>query len=134
MRKGDTKIHLVAAGLILNKDKTKVLLIKRSDKFWGDKWSFPGGHIELHEHSTETIRRELKEELDLKIISTELLEVQEIVKNNFHLVSFIYIVIAEDYFKTGDKEFDDVEWINVSEIDNTPCQLSDKIREYLKSL
>ena len=38
------EIEVVAAGIILNEAKDKILLIKRSDSMWGDVWSIPGGH------------------------------------------------------------------------------------------
>jgi 8-oxo-dGTP diphosphatase len=56
--------------IILNKDKTKVLLIKRGSKAYHEIWGFVSGKVDWGEEIKETVIREVKEEtnLDVKII------------------------------------------------------------------
>lgn len=49
--------------LIVNGEE-KILFLKRSDKT-GNKWSFPGGGLEKGEETIESIKREIKEEINL---------------------------------------------------------------------
>ena len=52
------------------------VLIVRSVK-WNDKFTVPGGHVELGERAEDAIKREVKEETGLDIESVELLLVQQ---------------------------------------------------------
>jgi nucleoside triphosphatase len=61
-------------GLIVN-DKGKILLAK-SHK-WFDKYTLPGGHIEVGETMREAVVREVKEETGLDVEVEEFLLLQE---------------------------------------------------------
>lgn len=56
--------------IILNADKTKVLLIKRSSKAYHGMWGFPSGKMKWGEEVRETVVREVKEEtgLDIEVV------------------------------------------------------------------
>ena len=56
-------------------DKREVLLV-RSNK-WGDKYTVPGGHIELGERAEDAVVREVKEEAGLDCAALDLLVVQQ---------------------------------------------------------
>ena len=62
-------------GALVVNDKDEVLLV-RSEK-WGDKYTVPGGHIELGERAEDAIVREVKEETGLDSTAEELLIVQQ---------------------------------------------------------
>jgi len=62
-------------GALIVNDKGEILLV-RSYK-WGNKYTVPGGHIELGERSEAAIKREVKEEVGLDIEPVKLLLVQE---------------------------------------------------------
>ena len=55
---------------------TGEVLIVQSEK-WGDKYTVPGGHIELGERAEDAIVREVKEETGLDCVVEELLFVQQ---------------------------------------------------------
>ena len=64
------KIH-VAIGIIINSDR-QILVAKRpphADQ--GDLWEFPGGKVEADEDVYTALCRELKEELNLEVLSAE---------------------------------------------------------------
>ena len=70
-------------GALVVNERGEVLIV-RSHK-WGDKYTVPGGHIELGERAEDAIRREVKEETDLDAEPVELLIVQQaIYPKNFH--------------------------------------------------
>jgi nucleoside triphosphatase len=62
-------------GALVVEPSGKILLV-RSFK-WGDKYSVPGGHIELGERAEDAIKREVKEEVGLDVKVGELLIVQQ---------------------------------------------------------
>ena len=53
--------------IILNEDKTKVLLIKRGSKAYHGYWGFVSGCVDWGEEIKETVVREAKEETNLDI-------------------------------------------------------------------
>ena len=62
-------------GALIVNDRGEVLLV-RSEK-WGEKWTVPGGHIELGERAEDAIVREVKEETGLDSVAEELVIVQQ---------------------------------------------------------
>jgi nucleoside triphosphatase len=62
-------------GALVVNDKGEVLIVR--SKKWGDKYTVPGGHIELGERAEDAIRREVKEETGLESEPVELLIVQQ---------------------------------------------------------
>ena len=115
-------IYRVAA-LILNKDKTKVLLY-----FGGDKAEFymlPGGKVKGLELSEKAIKRELAEELGYKDIEVKFVSVnEEIVRSedfNAHQLTLIYEYIydkeiSNNVFKGMDSDYSNFEWIDIEKL------------------
>lgn len=70
------EILKVAAAIIRNNGK--VLITQRlKDSHMGLKWEFPGGKIENGEDAAACLRREIREELDLKIeVGAEIMVVE----------------------------------------------------------
>lgn len=62
-------------GALIVNDKGEILLVK-SHK-WGNKYTVPGGHIELGERSEAAVKREVREEVGLDVEPVRLLLVQE---------------------------------------------------------
>lgn len=62
-------------GALVVNDRREVLLV-RSNK-WGEKYTVPGGHIELGERAEDAIVREVKEETGLDSVAEDLLIVQQ---------------------------------------------------------
>ena len=78
------------------------VLIVRSSK-WNNKFTVPGGHIELGEPAEDAIKREVKEETGLDVELVELLLVQQAIypANYYKHEHFIFM----DYLcKTLDSE------------------------------
>ena len=100
--------------LILN-DKGEILLAKSVK--WKDKYTVPGGHIELGESIKEALKREIKEEVGLDITPVKFLILQEAVyPEEFHkpkhFVFIDYLCKAESSdVKLDNKEMQKYIWI-----------------------
>lgn len=66
--------------IILNPEG--LVLLCRSKK-WGDKYVFPGGHIELGEKMEDALRKEVMEETGQEIFDIELISLQEAVSATY---------------------------------------------------
>lgn len=117
-------ISVIAAALVTNLKKDSILLIRRKDLLWGSAWSIPGGHVETGEKIVEALYRELKEELNLKILSFYFLEYEELMPKKKHMISFNFVVIADNQFKIQEKEISDAKWIKINGINNINHKLS----------
>jgi nucleoside triphosphatase len=62
-------------GALVVNSNGKVLLVT-SNK-WGDRYTVPGGHIELGERAEDAIKREVREETGLDVEPVELLLIQQ---------------------------------------------------------
>jgi len=75
-------IHVVAA-IIKNKDK--ILATQRGYGDFKGFWEFPGGKMEVGESPQQALKREIKEELNVKIEVGELVDTVEYDYPQFHL-------------------------------------------------
>jgi len=64
------------AGMVYFVERNNQLLLVRHS--YQDKWALPGGWLERNESFEESARRELREELDIKIDDFEVLEVNKV--------------------------------------------------------
>ena len=84
--------------LILNSEG-KMLLVK-SHK-WGDLYTIAGGHVEVGETLVEALRREIKEEVGLRISEVRLLMTQEAIFSpefykRRHFIFFDFVCRCDD--------------------------------------
>jgi nucleoside triphosphatase len=100
--------------LIVNKEG-KILLVK-SHK-WFDKFTLPGGHIEIGETMVEAVKREVKEEVGLDVQVGHLLLMQEAIfaPEFYKKRHFIFIDFAcrskDEQVKLDQDELQDHVWI-----------------------
>ncbi len=91
MKREEQKVG-VGVGVLINKNG-KILLIKRRGSHGAKSWAPPGGHIDFEEPIIECARREVKEEVGVKI-------------KNLKVIGF-----TEDFFKEDKKHYITI-WIN----------------------
>ena len=64
----------VVAGILFDHDKSILLAQRSAEKSFPLQWEFPGGKIEEGENSKEALKRELFEELNIKIDKIKLFD------------------------------------------------------------
>lgn len=127
-------IEVVAAIII---DEGKILCVQRNlNKFEyiSKKFEFPGGKIEFGETKEETIKREIKEELEMTVqIQEEYLTVEHEYPD-FRLIMHSFICTCNDISLTL-KEHIDYKWLYKNEIANLDWAAADIpiVEELIKS-
>jgi ADP-ribose pyrophosphatase YjhB (NUDIX family) len=98
----------------------KILLVKRAPKLLnGGKYALVGGYIDRDENSTETCKREVKEETGYEIELKFLLRIgdnpdrpQEDRQN----IVFVYVAEATQKVGQGDEEATEVKWFDLNSL------------------
>jgi nucleoside triphosphatase len=99
--------------LIVNKEG--MILLAKSHK-WFDKYTLPGGHIEVGETMKEAVAREVKEEVGLDVEVAEMLLIQEaIFVEEFwkrrHFIFFDFLCKSRDQqVKLDGRELQEYVW------------------------
>jgi 8-oxo-dGTP pyrophosphatase MutT (NUDIX family) len=118
--------HVGAYGIIINDDK--IALIKKTRGGYTGKLDIPGGGIEHTENPTETLKRELMEEIGSEVLDYSLFDVAdanivwEMHKDLFedlHHIGILYIVTLKDLNlrKEGDNiDSGGADWYNISDL------------------
>ena len=98
----------------LTEKKFSILLVKRDNYPFKDKWCLPGGFIKMDETLDEAARRILKDETNLKNIYIEQLYTFSDVKRDprMRVVSTAYMALV-DKNKLNDKLAKNASWFNV---------------------
>ena len=122
-------LNVVAA--IIKKDN-RILATKRGYGEFINMWEFPGGKIEENESKKDALIREIKEELDCIIKSTEFALDVEYQYPDFYLkMSCFWAVIESGTPKL--LEHNDAKWLSKSELDSVEWIEADiQIIDYLK--
>lgn len=106
-------------GALVVNPKGEVLIV-RSNK-WHDKYTVPGGHIELGERAEDAIKREVKEETGLNVVAVRLLLVQQAIypkdyRRHEHFVFMDYVCYTKDFdVKLDNRELQSYVWIDSEE-------------------
>lgn len=124
------KIQIVGVGgLILNK-KGKILLTKRIEPMfpqWNKKWGIPGGHLEFGENPSQTLHRELKEELRIEVktiqnspfIASYTLDLKKAIYHGIFLCYLCKIIKGRPQ-KTSSEHID-IKWFRPEKINFKNC-------------
>lgn len=103
-------------GALIVNNQGQILLVKSYK--WGDRYTVPGGHIELGERSQQAVKREIKEEVGLDVEPVKILMVQEAVFPRDYIKHEHYIFM--DYLcratssdvKVDNKEIQEYLWVS----------------------
>lgn len=106
-------------GAIIFNPENKVLLCRSSK--WGNKYVFPGGHIELGEKMEDALIREVKEETGLDIFDIQLISLQEAVYSDTfeakkHFIFIDFICRTESSEVTLNDEAEEFAWVALKEV------------------
>lgn len=138
IEKDNNKFSFRASAIIFNKDK--VLLHKRDGYKY---WILPGGRVEMGECTKESIKRELKEELNITedaYLNYIIESFKNIDNKNYHELNFCYYLEIDPKKYNLDKEVitglddkkDKFKWIKITELDNYNLK-SNTIKNILKT-
>ncbi len=117
--------HLTASSWIVNKDKTKALMIFHK-KY--NQWLQAGGHIEINEKPLDTAIREAKEELgiqninilDFNVFDIDIHPIPENIKKNepkhFHYDLRFVMTIDDQNLTPDSTEVKEYKWVDFEEL------------------
>ena len=76
----------------------KILMMFRDGSHCAGTWSLPGGHMEIGETSLETCRREIKEEIGIKIDNIEKADFENTIffDEGLHYITLYYKAIWDE--------------------------------------
>lgn len=115
---GSTPILRVVGACI--SDGEKYLIARRSEKQgYANKWEFPGGKVEDGETDQEALQRELKEELDINIDVSSLLDTTSYYEKDKNRIISLNVYNAS--IQSGSirpKENQTVAWKTIDELEN----------------
>lgn len=114
-------IHMIASIFTVDHGNVKVLLIKRKNEPYKDKWALVGGALYNNEDLSDGISREIKEKTGIENIDLKLVNVHGRVDRSpvmrMVAVSYMGVIdiksvnVLKDTLKTSDAE-----WINIEEV------------------
>jgi len=110
------------SGLILDSNN-KILLIKRASPPAKNKWSLPGGAVDLGEELEKALYREILEECGIRIQIDRLFNaVSRIVKDKKNDIQYHYIILNYlcqyiDGLVKADSDASAAQWFDIEEIE-----------------
>nr|WP_254353961.1 NUDIX hydrolase [Pantoea allii] len=123
--------HITVAAMFINEDK--ILLIKKSDSAYNQRYSIVAGHLENGESPNVAIVREVKEELGIDFCNYEYLKkecgVEDRCRHGLALHDWYIYLSSEsvdiESLKFDKTEIESLEWISLSEIESVKDNLTE---------
>jgi 8-oxo-dGTP diphosphatase len=111
---------LAAVGAVIKKDG-RVLLVKRRFEPSKEKWSIPGGLVELGERVKDAVKREIYEEVGLEIRLIKLIDVVDNITRDkdgrirYHYILSDYLAVPKGGEPRGNEEVLALGWFTPEE-------------------
>ena len=109
------QIEVVAA--IIHDNKGRIFVTQRGYGESKDWWEFPGGKMEAGEMPEEALKREIREELETRIVVERFVETVEWDYPQFHLTMHSYLCHVESGHLEL-KEHEAAKWLNKDELES----------------
>jgi len=125
---------MVGVGAVIVRNG-KILLIKRAFPPGKDKWSVPGGLVEIGEKLSDACAREVEEETGLKVDVLELINVFDMIdRDDEGKVRYHYILVEFLAKPTGGTEAPSVEATDMKWVTHEESQSMDMTRTARRAL
>ena len=115
----------VSIFILQNKHGQILLSLRDSQKELPNQWEFPGGKVERHEGPYQALLREAREELAIKIKSSEFLMQYFFSYKDLFVHLYVWL-IKEFEGNVNANEGQELRWVNVKEIYDIPYLEGDK--------
>ncbi|MGG3837503.1 NUDIX domain-containing protein [Paenibacillus thiaminolyticus] len=117
----ETSLPRIGVGAVILNEENEILLVLRGRQPEKDKWSIPGGKVDLYETLEDTTVREVMEEVGLHIQVKRLLCTAETIDpgRGEHWISVIFetrVVSGEASNREEGGALQDVRWFPLSEL------------------
>src|SRR5689334_17913084 len=120
------KLKLVSAALLVN-DGGEVLISKRmDDQAQGGFWEFPGGKMEPGESPTETLAREIREELGCEIAIGRVYDVMFHRYPTFDVLMIVYTCAVRGAAQPTCVAVADLAWVPAGDLGRYPILPADE--------
>jgi len=126
-------------GALIFNQEDKIFLMKTHK--WRNRYTIPGGHIELGERIEDALRREVREETGLDIYDIQFIGIQECIFDEAfwekkHFIFIDYMCKTESTEVRLNSEGQDYIWVSLDEVFNLPIEpyTERTIKEYLKRI
>lgn len=119
------KFIQVSIFILQNKQGQILLSLRDSQKEHPNQWEFPGGKIESHEGPYQALLREAREELSIKIKSSDFLMQYFFSYNDLFVHLFVWLV-NEFEGNVYASESQELRWFDVKEIYDIPYLEGDR--------
>lgn len=112
--------YIIGVQLVILNENNEILVTKRSDtkKVLPGKWECNGGAIDAGETPIEGLKREIWEELGIKIDKNKLVFFKTVIKDEKHNIKDIYLYkenININSLKFLDEEVSDAKYVSIDE-------------------
>jgi 8-oxo-dGTP diphosphatase len=115
----------VSIFILQNKHGQILLSLRDSQKELPNQWEFPGGKVERHEGPYQALLREAREELSIKIKSSEFL--MQYFFSYKDLFVHLYVWLVKEFEgNVYANECQELRWVDVKEIYDIPYLEGDK--------
>jgi 8-oxo-dGTP diphosphatase len=124
---------VVGVGAVIIRDG-KILLEKRKNDPGRQKWSIPGGLVELGEMVEQSVIREVKEETTLTVYSPQLIDVINNViydqdgRIKYHFVILDYFLKLEGGTPRATSDAEELRWVSLDDVEK--FDLTNTFREF----
>ena len=108
VRATNTTFTVTAAAIVQN-DEGNILLLKHRYRP-GSGWGIPGGFLELGEQPEQTLRRELREEIDLELNDVRLFTVRTFKRQK--QIEVVFVARASGSTQPQSGEIESAEWFS----------------------
>jgi mutator protein MutT len=137
MKREYSEHPIVGVGALIKKDDS-VLLLKREHEPGKGKWSLPGGLVNLGEKIRNAIKREVEEEVGLRVDVVSIVDVFDSIEYDgkrrirFHYVIVGFTVKPVGGEVRGSEEASQVKWFRADELKD--LEMTSTTRKLLKKV